>query len=630
MSVNNSNSIVNPSKNNFFNLIYKYDNKAFDFFSNYYYGDLNKRLSFEMVEIYTNNASVLNMVVVVKRNKKSYTDALGSKINDIWETLSNDVNAFNGVPHKLPKSSRALRTLVEKYLKQGYSAIIDKRLNNNNASKTKDNEQTALIDELLAKHQNFDNKQIANIYNIVSIKLGWKTITAQTIANRKETNKLVLIAGRKGTTALSNTLLMQNKRNAPTKPMLYWTMDGWDAELLYQSTTTNKKGYSTTTYHNRLNVVLILDPFNKYPVGYAIGTHETPELIREALRNAFHHTKALFGGFFRPYQLQTDNYSISALKPIYEACTTHYTPAKVKNAKAKIIEPYFNRFNKEYCQMFPNWSGHNVNSGSKNQPNTEYLNKIRNQFPDKEGCKQQLISAIELERAKKRDEYINQWSNVDTEYKSEMSFEMYLKVLGESTGYTNRLTGAGLITKLQGQELVYDSFDINFRKLSHIDWCIKYDVNDLSQILVINANSKNGKLINEIGTYQFILQHKYIQPMALAERSENDAKQLQNVTDYNNEIIEHITNKRSENSTIVENLLRRPELNDTLAKLLLVDSRGQHKDRKKETNIIRDTAKQVIKKLKKADEKKANEDKQDSQKEIDEYNKRKIDITDYL
>ncbi|MEC4003967.1 hypothetical protein OX283_004810 [Flavobacterium sp. SUN052] len=630
MSANNSKSIVNTSKINFFKLFFEYDNKAFDFFSNHYYSDLNKRLSFKMVEIYTNNASVLNTVVKIKKNKKSYEDYVDGKINNIWETLSNDVNAFNDVPHKLPKSSRALRTQIEKYLKQGYSAIIDKRLDNKNASKIKDNEQTSLIDELLAKHQNFDNKQIANVYNLICKKLGWKTITAQTIANRKEANKLVIIAGRKGTNALSNTLLMQNKRTAPTKPMLYWTMDGWDAELLYQSTTTNKKGYSITTYHNRLNVVLILDPFNKYPVGYAIGTHETPQLIKEALRNAFQHTKALFGSFFRPYQLQTDNYSISVLKPIYEACTTHYTPAKVKNAKAKIIEPYFNRFNKEYCQMFQNWSGHNVNSGSKNQPNTEYLNKIRNQFPDKEGCKQQLISAIELERAKKRDEYINQWLNVPVEYKSEMTFEMYLKVLGESTGYTNRLTGAGLITKLQGQELVYDSFDINFRKLSHNDWCIKYDSNDLSQILVINANSKNGKLINEIGTYQFILQQKHIQPMALAERSENDAKQLQNITEYNNQIIEYITNKRSENATIVENLLRQPELNDTLAKLLLVDSRGQHKDRKNESNIIQDNAKIVIKRLKKDVDKKANEHKQDSQKEIDEYNKEKIDITEYL
>ncbi len=32
--------------------------------------------------------------------------------------------------------------------------------------------------------------------------------------------------------------------------MLFWTLDDWDVELLYQE---------TTTYHNRLNMVVVLD-----------------------------------------------------------------------------------------------------------------------------------------------------------------------------------------------------------------------------------------------------------------------------------------------------------------------------------------------------------------------------------
>jgi hypothetical protein len=38
-----------------------------------------------------------------------------------------------------------------------------------------------------------------------------------------------------------------------------------------------------------------MDPVVNYPVGCAVGTHETPELIRKALQNAVNHTNELFG-----------------------------------------------------------------------------------------------------------------------------------------------------------------------------------------------------------------------------------------------------------------------------------------------------------------------------------------------
>ncbi|HHT9079692.1 TPA: hypothetical protein ACT5CJ_002484, partial [Flavobacterium psychrophilum] len=72
--------------------------------------------------------------------------------------------------------------------------------------------------------------------------------------------------------------------------------------------------------------------YNKYPIGYAIGSHESPELIKEAMRNAINHTAELFGQRFNPRQLQSDNYQSKTLTPVYEACTKYYTPAKVKNA----------------------------------------------------------------------------------------------------------------------------------------------------------------------------------------------------------------------------------------------------------------------------------------------------------
>lgn len=605
---------------------YEADRKAFDFFAAYTYGDDNKKLDLKLIETYTYNASVLNAVIKIKANRSAYIKALGAKNIDMWQSLSNDVNCFRDVEHNLPTTSRGLRIRHDEYKKHGYVSIISGRLQNQNAAKVKDADQMALLDELLGRHNNFDNSQIASIYNTVAGRLSWKTITSQTVANRKEESSLVIFAGRNGSSALSNKVLMQNKRTAPTNPMLYWTLDGWDAELLYQKTDTDKRGYSVTTYSNRLTMVLVLDPFNKYPVGYAIGTHETPALIKEALRNAFQHTNELFGAYFRPYQLQSDNYAKSTLKPLYEACSVHYTPAKVKNAKAKIIEPFFNRFNKEYCQMFDNWSGHNMNSGSKNQPNDEYLNKIRHQFPDELGCRQQLIAAVEADRTKKQEAYINQWKQAPAEFKSELTLPMYLRALGETTNYTNRLQGQGLTPTINGQTLTFDSFDINFRKLAHLDWAVKYDPSDLSKVLVTNANSRNGKLVDIVGTYEFVLEQKYIQPMALAERTEGDALQLQEVQNYNGAVMKYITEERENNATVLEELFTRPQLQDTLAKHLLMDSRGQHKDRKSE-NRLQERTKELI-------EVQVTKEKQETHNtralEIENYNKSKVDISNYL
>ena len=406
---------------------------------------------------------------------------------------------------------------------------------------------------------------------------------------------------------------MQNKRQAPSAPMLYWTLDGWDAELLYQKPVIDGKGHAKQQFHHRLTMVVVLDTFNKYPIGYAIGSHETPELIKEAMRNAINHTAELFGQRYNPRQLQSDNYQSKVLTPVYQACTKFYTPAKVGNAKAKVIEPYFNYINKKYCKMYDNWSGHNVNSGSKSQPNTEMLNKLSKQFPDEQGCRQQLERIIAAERAKKVDEYLTNWQKVDEELKLPMPQENFLLALGKSSGQTNRLVGSGLNIKIEGSKQVYDSYDLEFRKQAHQDWNVLFDPQNTDQVLAVSTDSK----------YRFLLEKKYVQAMAIDDRGENDAFELTRVNDYNKAAIQYITDERSENRNLLDNLFENPLLNDTLAKHLIVDSRGQHKDQRNKQRLGEKVLLKQEIKLEKAAEKTW----QDEQ--IDYYNS-KTDVNKYL
>lgn len=597
---------------------YNFDGEAKDFFVKHRFGeDNNRSLDLETVMLYTYQASVLNTVLEVKNNRKAYAKALGGVKLNIWETLSRDVNAFKEVDHQLPTTPDSLRYKVNKYVKNSYDSLISRKYANKNASRIIDSEQFAFIDELIGKHTNLDNETIAEIYNATAKIIGWKKISSGTIANRKKDKDLVTYAGRNGVKALKNNVLMQNKRKKPSASMLFWSVDGWDVELLYQDTKVNKEGNRVTTYTNRLTVVLILDPFNKYPVGYAIGTHETPQLIEKALKNTIEHTQELFGDYYKTYQLQTDNYAIKRLTPTYQSITKHFTPASVGNAKSKPVEPYFNFLNKKYCKLYDNWSGHNIDSGSKNQPNAEYLNKIRHQFPTKLECTKQIIAFIETERAKKVDEFTHSFEELDESKKIKMTWEEFMLTFGETTQYKNTLEGDGVTITINGKEYYYDSFEPSFRQHRKVAWKLYYNLNDLSKVLAVSPCTQ----------YRFQLEQKYVQAMCIADQKDEDHLQLQKVENYNNSIIDSITKERSRNADILKDFFdRNPELNDTMGKMLLTNSLGQHKNEKNKSRLLQSAQKVEVRQSKKRLTERSNGFNEKQQ----QYYNDKINVNDYL
>jgi hypothetical protein len=123
--------------------------------------------------------------------------------------------------------------------------------------------------------------------------------------------------------------------------------------------------------------------------------------------------------------------------------------------------------------------------------------------------------------------------------------------------------------------------------------------------------------------YRFIMERKYIQAMAIDDRGENDAMELKRVNDYNKSAIEYITDERSENQNLLENLFENPLLSDTLAKHLLVDSRGQHKDQRNKQRL----GERVLIKQEIAIEKQAEKTWTEQQ---NEYYQQKTDVNKYL
>lgn len=546
------------------------DGAALDFYQRHQFGD-GKYLPTDKQTEYANNAAVLNAFrLVLERSDSQHRKQSKRCISkaEFWRKAAQALPRIaDTFPHTLPENPRRLQEKFNQYVREGYGALITGKYGTRNAAKIDDDTKESLLIRLISDARNLDNVQIARIYNVVAETQGWKTITGAAVGVWREKHDLVTAGGRLGATRFRNQKSMQVKRTRPELPLLYCTIDGWVAELLYQKV--NERN-GTITYTNRLTIVLVLDPCINYPIGYAIGERETPELIKAALRNAANHTAELFGRRYRFNQLQSDNYGRGNLAPVYQIMGEKYTPARAHNAKSKVIEPFFNQFNRKYCQLCKNWSGFGITSNKDLQPNSEFLNKHRHDFPTEEGCRQQLVAFIERERAEKRAEYVKLFAKLPEERRLPLSDEQYLLTFGADTGYRNALEGVGLRPTIGGIKRDYDCFDPKFREYAHVRWAVKYDPDNLDHVLAVN----------EDGSLRFMLERKHVQPMALADRREGDAEQLARVQAFNKQLENGITERLALASNKVEQLFNdNPQL-DVATRLLLCDSRGQNKNHK--------------------------------------------------
>ncbi len=594
------------------------DFEAERFFAEYTFDD-GSHLTDDVQQKYCANARILNAVVKCQNWKRPFIKALGGShgvngyISEAVNAIKNDVRWA----HTLPCNERRLSSKVAEYRRDGYAALVSGCHGNRNAGKVLTKEQEATLRTLMGNYRNLDNEQILAGYNDLAKTFGWKCISASTVGRLREKWNLYLYGQNAGETAFNNDKQMLVKRTAPSASMMFWVADGWDVELLYQKTSIDKNGHSVTTYHNRLTVVVVLDPVVKYPIGYAIGDHETAGLIREAFRNAMVHTEELFGKMYRPAQIQTDNYGRGALKSFYEAASAkYYTPAKVKNAKAKVVEPYFKQLNHDYCQlMMRNWAGYGIKSDK--QPNPDYLDKIKKDFPDEQGCRQQIEHIMQCERNAKVGDYRKAWAALPENERYELSQADYLYYLGESTSRTIRLQPMGICPTIGGQQYYFDCFDMDFRKYNYLDWTVKYDPCDMGHILVSGDNDK----------VRFVCERKYEQPMALADRKEGDSEQLTRVRQYNKQLKEMVMDRNEEDYKITRSVLEevgRDEMQ--LTKVLLTDSCGQHKDRRNQARLSGSAQKALNAVM----ERDVVEAEAESRRQSDSYLKSRVNIEEFI
>lgn len=562
---------------------------------------------------YTAEAQILEAVSAYKQEHYSKRGKAGRRPRgkgELYGWLADMIQALpqEEYPHKLPKSR--LQEKHEAYQRDGYESLIHKGYQNQNASKTGGDEQSALLLMLLASPNNLNNSQVARLYNETAKVRGWEKLTASAVGKIAKSKSLLIDAGRKGRTDYRLQVQTAIKRTKPTRAMSYWVHDGWTVELYYQHTTTDKKGGTKTVYDCRLVVVVILDASCSYPIGYAIGERECPQLIAQALRSAAHHTEELFGVKCHPREIQYDHYQIGALTPLYKAMSNKLSPARAKNARAKIIEPYFSRLNKTYCQLQPNWSGYGITGKKGKGTNREVASDLRHQIPTRAEVEGQIHTIMSQERALKHEEYMSLFDGDVTDIQLDRS--IYLEHWGESSGRYIGQSIYGLTPTIFGEVQYYESFEQGFKEQRHQRWQVYYDPSDLSSVLAVS----------EDGQYKYLLERKHLQPMAVEDQRPEDLQHLERVRTHQREIEDWVDGEwkrmmplaleASKDNSVAQELLqrsitpfrrgekkKRPIEDDTPAEAeafaremddLLPDSQGQVKDNRYDRKLQREGA----------------------------------------
>lgn len=555
------------------------DEKAQQYFLAYTYDGPkgNDHLPFEVANRYSLIAGIYNAVTEADQDKKkNIKERFKLDVGDYYEVvlgIIKELKAAGRLPDQFPTTYQNFRKGLVKYQESGYDSIIHPAYGNKSAAKIgktaegycpqAEAQVEALIRKAASKHNHFDAAQIAINLNQVLRGKGWQEVSVETVRLRMKKYEHLITAGNSGKRSHNNRIAMHVQREAPKFPLLYWTLDGWTVELTYQ----DENGY-----HNRFVAVIVLDACTKYPIGYAIGKRETSSLIKKALRNAVLHSQQLFGDLLRPYQIQSDRYALKNLTPFYEAVGHLHTPAAVGNAKSKIIEPYFNYLNKTYCQYEENWSGFNLSSTNKNQPNIEYLDKIKKNFPDKEGCLNQIIKIIEKERRLKLPAYMEAFNQMPDDAKLLMDKIQFLRVFGAATKDTIRIHAAALNPQINNVRYQYISFDPAFASHRDVNWNIIYDENDMGEVLAI---SEDGRL-------QYILERKMVLPMDIYSTTQEHRDYRGRITQFNKDRREEIVQINISDAELVDEVLADGLTLDDEAeakmKLMFTDKNGQQKE----------------------------------------------------
>lgn len=461
-----------------------------------------------------------NYLAFLDRTDKRMAKSYGfTSQQEFYEAVINLIRQ-DGV--RLPLNYSRLRQAVRRFRDGGALAIIDSRHCNSNSKKVDDEVAEAVLLKLLKHPHQFGDIHIAKTYNEWAEKAGRKTITETTVGNYRRRHDLQIAAFREGTGQWRDKYDQVIKRTRPSSPLLLINSDDNVLDLYFIRTKQNKKGTNITDYYYRPTLYVVIDAFNNYPLGYAIGDTATKDLVREAYLNAIHHIHQLTGSWYLWHQIVADRWGLKSeeLLNFFEQQAT-FTPAKFSNARSKVIEQSFGTNWHNTLKLYRNYAGHNITA--KKSLNREALELNKKSFPLVDEMADQVADFINRLRTQpgknglsKQQEWLQAWSETPAAKQRTLSSEQRLMLFGKKHSHNNRISNRGLEFTINGHRMSFDVQPDDYVNLVGTTGHVIYDPYMMGQVMYEKAD----------GSYRALCTATQEMPMALADFGDGDRTRL--------------------------------------------------------------------------------------------------------
>ncbi|MFD2961334.1 MULTISPECIES: hypothetical protein [Olivibacter] len=479
--------------------------------------DSNGKPIINYVKRYTQAANWLNMLARITEDKRALKRELNISMAAFWQTAT-ELIVIKKI--NLPTNERRLKDKLEKYKGNGYETLIEKhKFGNSYRAKINDELSEAVLKAMLEVRNKHDDTVIADDYNKWAKENNYQPISPETVGYRRRMWASELMLSREGIAKTYNKLSKHIHRDRASAPLLLINSDDNNLDAYFING--KNKYYRPVLY-------VVIDAFNDYILGYAVGDVVTKELIYEAYRNAFAHVCEMTGGQYLWRQIQTDHWGISGkntteLEQFYNSMGT-FTPAGHKNARTKYVEASFGTiWHQELKKVFTdNYSGPNIQSKEKLNPDT----LITSNFPDVSEAPSMIAKLIDNLRNTKRkgsemtrqQEWINAFINSEKSKKKAISSETRLSLFGKQTKLPIAVSAAGIVFELNKTKRTYELsqraiFDNIGKKVQ-----VTYDPYNFDEILITDGN-----------TYREVIPLFQNTKAALADQQEGDRARYNNL-----------------------------------------------------------------------------------------------------
>lgn len=515
----------------------KPDHKAEEYYLAYRY-DGNKCLPTEHVVKYTKAASWLNMIIQMNDDKKAIKKQLGLSLELFWQNVCELIKIEK---IDLPTSYKRLRQSMAEYQENGYESLIDWRFGNKLAAKVNDEISKSILLELIAHPNQHDDFIVAQAYNRWAIENNYKPIDAATVGVHRRQNRYQLEGQRNGNSSWYNNFGKIIHRTRPSAPLLLIGSDDNDLDLYFRD---ERKGKSNPYY--RFKLIVVMDAFNDYILGYSYGETVTTDLIKAAYLDAVYHIRQLTGGWYLMDQIQTDRWGSGSLNSFYQSIAT-YTPATAKVARAKYIERAFGTEWHQVLKMYPNYAGKNITSQFR--INRDHLDVAKRDFPTiQEGYQyiEDFINRLRLIPDRKtgisrQQQWINAFNTSELSRQHQISEARMLHLLGSKHTHTHTITNGGLRVNFNGQLFTYEVPDELYLQNVGKKVQVTYDPYDYSRVLVTDG-----------GNLRFVAREFEKMSSAIADYKDGDRARLNMMLMQKRKHVEAISESRNKRQEVIE------------------------------------------------------------------------------